>query len=50
MPEGGSGSDVFFLLRSINGRESSKDSQELSEILPVDTSEWWLAHWTKHVG
>jgi hypothetical protein len=38
------GSEVFLSLRFINGRDSNKNSKELSEILPVDTSEWWLAY------
>jgi hypothetical protein len=48
--EAESGSEVFLPLRYVMGWDSSKDSQELSEILPVDTSEWWLAYWTKHFG
>lgn len=34
-----SGTGVFLCLRYMNGRDRSKDSQELPEILPVDVSE-----------
>ena len=44
--EAKSGSEFFLPLRYVNGRDSSKDSA----ILSVDSSEWWLAYWTKHVG
>ena len=43
-------SEIFLPLRYVNERDSNKDSQELSENLPVNTSEWWFAYWTKHVG